>query len=85
MLNERRNYGRRAQAMRRVVDRLVRDRSGVLPASVADDVLQEAAAARILKRLASRGFARIREGKWMPTPLLLTPCPLLRTAPDLSL
>jgi hypothetical protein len=82
MLNERRNYGRRAESMRRVVERLLSDSSGVLPASIADDVLHEAAAGRILKRLAIRGFARIMAGKWVPTPVLLTPGPLLRTVPD---
>ena len=83
MLNERRNYGRRAETMRRVVERLMRESSGVLPASIADDVLHEAAAARILKRLACRGFARILEGKWVPTPVLLTPSPL-HSVPDSS-
>ena len=75
-VNERRNYGRRAEMLRRVVNRLRARRGGVLPTELASEVPQTVAE-RILKRLAFRGLVREAAGKWLPTPVLLYDIPLV--------
>jgi hypothetical protein len=77
--DERRDYRRRAETMRQVVERLVRDKDGVDPGGVAADGLADTAAARrILKQLALRGLAHEAAGKWMPSQVLCKASPLHR-------
>ena len=63
---ERRDYVRRAEVMRRVVESLCSGNtsSGGLPTAVVT---------RILRHLALKGMARLVGDVWIPTPLLTTP------------
>ena len=63
---ERRDYVRRAEVMRRVVESLC---SG----NISSDGLPAAIVARILRHLALKGMARLEGDVWIPTPLLTNP------------
>jgi len=82
MGNERRDYGRRADSLCRFMERLRSAQAGLGAAELADDdSLPPDAGQRILKRLALKGFARRVGERWVPTPVLLGPCPLVAGDP----
>ena len=66
MVNERRNYGRRAQTMQRVLEAIRTSGEGIAVEAARVD----AAVGRILRRLAVRGLVRIENGFWRPAPIL---------------
>jgi hypothetical protein len=73
MVKDRRDSVRRAQTLRRIVERLVSDRRGVRPADLLVENIVLEAAERILKRLALRGLVREMAGAWVPRAVLLNP------------
>jgi predicted DNA-binding transcriptional regulator YafY len=76
---ERRDHRRRAEALARLVARLVRQRQGVtLRDLLAECGVSPRAARRMVKRLALRGLVQARAaGTWVATPMLLSPAPLV--------
>lgn len=83
---ERRNHTTRAQTLCRVLNWLLRDSTGdtATPAEVPDEVAGDAAAGRILRRLACRGLVRCVSGAWMPAPALLHPARLIPCSIDVD-
>lgn len=74
---ERRNNAQRADAMRRVAERLTQARDGLRPEDLsAEGVVPAAGAARIFRRLTWRGLARSCAGRWLATAILLHAAPL---------
>jgi hypothetical protein len=77
MVNDRRDPVRRAQTLRQIIERLVNHRRGIRPAELmVDNIALEAAAERILKRLALRGLVRQVAGAWVARAALLNPARL---------
>ena len=76
MVNDRRDPVRRAQTLRRIIERLVSHRLGVRPADLLVYNIVLEAAERILKRLALRGLVREMAGAWVPRAVLLNPATL---------
>lgn len=77
MGNERRNYSRRAETMRRIVERLLEARNGLRPEDlVADGVAPAGVPERILKRMARRGLVFLGSEMCIPKPVLLHASPL---------
>jgi hypothetical protein len=83
MVKERRDYRRRAETLRALVEYLVRRRGqGVTVRELlgARGALSRAGAERIAKRLALLGLATWKDaGWWAATPPLLHPVPLVCT------
>lgn len=80
---ERRNHARRAETMRRIVERLIQARDGLRAADLsAQGTVIEAGAARILKKLMCRGLARAADGLCVATPVLLHAARVRQCAPD---
>ena len=71
MRDERRDFGRRAETLCTIMNRLVASPEGVRVADVARDDLTSDAVERVLQRLAERGFAQHMEDLWVPMPVLL--------------
>jgi hypothetical protein len=83
---ERRDHSRRADTLRRVVERLIEARNGLEPAELsAQGVVIESGAARILKRLMCQGLARLTNGRCRPTPVLLHAAPVRQCPVDEAL
>jgi len=77
---DRRNYDRRSQALRHLLDLLTAPEKG-LSADCCVAGLTHDATTRLVKRIAFKGFVRLETGRWMPTALLehpgeLQPLPL---------
>ena len=70
MGNERRDYGRRADAVRRLVQRLLAVEGGVVPADLEDGRLSVDGIQRIMRRFAAKGLVRVERNRWIGTPLL---------------
>ena len=81
MANQRRDYGRRADCVRRLIERLRSAEAGLRAAELAEaSALPPEAGERILKRLALQGFARHLRDQWIPTRLLVRgACQLVST------
>lgn len=78
MEDERRDYGRRADCLRRMMTRLLAIEGGVGAAELADDHVSFEAAQRILRRFALKGFVRRERNRWVATRLLMG-CPVVMT------
>lgn len=76
MRSETRDYGRRADCLRRMVKRLLAARRGVRAADLADDHLSFEGVQRILSRFVFKGLVRRDRNRWVATPIL-TGCPLV--------
>lgn len=82
-MGDRRNHARRAETVRRIVERLVQARSGVRAADLsAQGIVIEAGATRILKWLMCRGLVRDAGGVCRATPVLLHAAPVRHCAVD---
>ncbi len=78
MEDERRNGRRRVDCQRRMVKRLLAVHAGLSAADLTDGDLSFDCVQRILRRLAMKGFVRLRQSRWVATPLLIG-CPVVMT------
>lgn len=78
MAYERRNYSARAEVSRRLIDHLVRSAHVTMTELLEDSPeLSYAAAVRVVKALALRGFVRaVGAGDWAATALLRSAVPV---------
>ena len=75
MGHDRRDYARRADGIRRLIQRLLAVEGGVVTADLADGRVSLDGIQRIMRRFAAKSLVRLERNRWVGTPLLKG-CPI---------